>query len=233
MSLQVALMQEITSRLGLLEKSKLVLDSNQCQIRQIAAKEYFVAWQGSHGLAQVFDEEQNPLQTYAAIVQNRFYSALLEDGGLLQIAYHVRGDQVVNHRLCFFPCPITLTENDFVVGLGDAVVGLSLEEIGARWNHTCIVRFEFNQATMSEVHPAAHVTFCKACCRVPMVGPINAGAFINFVLTHFYPEQVSANPGLISHTTKVLQKTITSPQRNNLHFNLEAPLLATLLTTGA
>src|SRR5205823_7414283 len=51
------------------------------------------------------------IDQYVAWLRAGHYSALLFDGGLLQITYQVRGSQITGHRLAYIPCPYDLDQD--------------------------------------------------------------------------------------------------------------------------
>src|SRR5579864_5017938 len=48
------------------------------------------------------------LQEYRHFLGHREYTALLSDGALLQVSYSFDHEDVVAHRLCYYPCPLLL-----------------------------------------------------------------------------------------------------------------------------
>jgi hypothetical protein len=51
----------------------------------------------------------NIIDRYKKFIENRFYNFILFDGALIQIFYRFEMDKIVEHRLAYVPCPITLT----------------------------------------------------------------------------------------------------------------------------
>src|SRR5437773_1962450 len=45
---------------------------------------------------------------YRRIVRHQLYTCLLNDAGVLQLSYTFRNDDLVGHRLCYYPCPLQL-----------------------------------------------------------------------------------------------------------------------------
>jgi len=53
------------------------------------------------------------IDEYLWYLERRFFVVVLFDGSLLQITYRFERLVVKYHRLCFYPCPVTL-DNDIV-----------------------------------------------------------------------------------------------------------------------
>ncbi len=114
------------------------------------------------------------------------YSALLLDGGLLQLTYDVDGGQIMGHRLAYVPCPYKIDRSDLDSGepMSD-IVDLYLD------GHPVLrspIRFDFDPGAAKAGHPAVHLTFNSSDCRIACIAPLHPLRFVDFVFRHFYSE---------------------------------------------
>jgi hypothetical protein len=52
------------------------------------------------------------LHEYRSIIEKRLYHFLLCDGATFQFRYIIDHDQIIQHRLCYYPCPVRITSDD-------------------------------------------------------------------------------------------------------------------------
>ena len=106
------------------------------------------------------------------------------NGSLLQIADDVVGGQIVGHRLAYVPCPYDLDLELLDEGHGLADV-CDLYRGGDAVLRSPI-RFDYDPASASLHHPAAHMTLNTTDCRIACVAPLRALRFLDFVFRSFY-----------------------------------------------
>lgn len=118
---------------------------------------------------------------------------MLQDDALIQTSYDVRDDEVVAHRLCYYPCPFDLTEWDVgsAGGVLDAVEMLTDSVADGNDDLQLVrfqgpVRFGFDIRDRRPVHECSHLHLASADCRLPVFGPVSAGQFFRFLLRSFY-----------------------------------------------
>lgn len=126
-------------------------------------------------------------ELYEDQLTSQSYNALLPDGALLQLSYRLEADMVVRHRLCYLPSPYHAPyEEDPDVYIGSE---LFAEIVGEQYAIVPL-RFDFDrrpEAAVEGTHPVSHLTLGQyKNCRVPVSGPVSPGAFLDFVLSHFY-----------------------------------------------
>lgn len=164
----------------------IAIDMNKAVCLGQPDRKTLVTW-ASAGISTSFtDYEFATLNEYLQFIEARQFSALLFDGALLQISYTVhRDEEVVDHRLCWYPCPVHLTREDLEVA--------PIEEIVRSTPVTAMrcrgpVRFDFSPHQTKEGHSSSHLHVFQEGCRVPVKGPLDLYTFSNFVLSHFYPK---------------------------------------------
>lgn len=164
---------------GILAKSPLKDGVQVERVRFVpyGREEAFLISHGQPGIAQ-----------YLAWLRAGFYSAVLFDGSLIQLTYDVSANgKVVGHRLAYMPCPYDIDPDLFehgslldIIELYDGSTDIALRSQ---------LRFDFDPATSTLGHPAAHLTFNSPHCRIACIAPTHVMRFLAFVFQNYYPTQ--------------------------------------------
>jgi hypothetical protein len=175
---------------------------------------------------------------YRKFLLGRHYTCLMEDGGLIQISVDVKNNQVIGHRMCFYPCPLILPEglpiSDF-----DEVDFLFLQElenqieaIETRLDPSDVnlrlrspIRFDYNPDHATE--PPCHLHLSYPNIRVPVYSSLSLGHFVQFVLRHFYPA-AWADPSLTALTRWPIEqqtRSIRAQDEFELHVSCRHQIL--------
>ncbi|WJM17155.1 DUF2290 domain-containing protein [Microbacterium arborescens] len=178
-----------------------------------------VAWRSPTPLERFVDFADYPtVRTYRRWAVAGEYSALLNDGALLQMRYTVANGAVTSHRLAFVPCPyrvdpdLLLTES-----LSDII---ELHTAGPHDDVTMqsTIRFDYDPMASAPGHPAAHLTINAASCRIACEAPMTPAQFIRFVYQHFYPDLWLAHPALwAALPANDHLSTVTDDERHEPH----------------
>ena len=135
----------------------------------------------------VYESRTLSAEGYVAMMSGRAYSAVLNDGAMLQISLDFLGDDLVGQRLAYLPCPYELNPQvHWEFGTLDAIEYARLDEaqeVVLRGP----VRFDYDPESAAEGHPESHMTIGVDSCRIPITRPITLGHFVRFVFRHFYP----------------------------------------------
>lgn len=167
-----------------LQENGLALDRNQSDCFRLEDRKKRVTWKSSGISTPLTDHSFATVAEYIALVNNRQFSVMLFDGSLLQISYTIRGnDEVVEHRLCWYPCPIFFQPQDLELATIDEFV---LTTPNNKFNCRGPIRFDFSPHQTSKGHPSSHIHFFDDECRVPVRGPLDLRTFIIFVMDNFY-----------------------------------------------
>lgn len=104
---------EIETLVNQLLLNELALASRPIRARESAggAVISWVPFEGAPPRAAVPDFAT--LAEYRHALEFGEYSVVLFEGSLLQLSYVLQASKVVEHRLCFFPCPVLLTDEPF------------------------------------------------------------------------------------------------------------------------
>jgi len=170
--------------LGLLEGG-IAIDMNKAICLGQPEGKTLVTW-ASTGISTAFTDL--PFATvgeYLELVSARQFTVLLLDGALLQISYTVQGGDVIGHRLCWYPCPGEIREEDLELASIEEIVSCApIGDVKCRGP----IRFDFKAGEGTDGHSPSHLHLSEAECRIPVRGPLDLATFSTFVLRNFYPD---------------------------------------------
>lgn len=160
------------------------------------------------------------LEEYSFFLRHRQYSVALLDGGLLQVSYRFKRDEVVWHRLAYIPCPVTFTEEDLGgMPLADYLELLNAAELLRRLRLQTAVRFDYDPSNARPNHPASHATLNRTCCRIPVRAPLHLRAFVRFVFSNFYPSIWENEVCVHAIGSSALSACIDAADMGSIHFH--------------
>lgn len=176
-----------------------------------------VTWHAPGGFAVLSAQAFCSLDEYCEFVRKQHYSAVLQDGALVQMSYEFDGEDLTSHRLCFYPCPFDLDAGELaetpLLDLIDLYASCAQSEIRLRTP----IRFDYNPDNATADHSASHMHMLWSHCRCSVVAPLSVGHFIKFIFYHFYPEAWRAHPFLRELSQVTLDRTISVDQEKRLH----------------
>jgi hypothetical protein len=178
---------------------------------------------------------------YRRFILGNHYIALLVDGALLQISIDIRNNEVVGHRMCFYPCPILLPA-DFEILSFDDFDSLLIQEFES---HTEAIasdsdpqvvnlrlrtplRFDFAPDAAGPAEPASHVHLSDAATRLAVHAPLSVGHFVQFIFKHFYPEvwQDAALENLSRWPLRQMKRCVSTNDELILYLNCRHQIAA-------
>jgi hypothetical protein len=157
---------------------------------------------------------------YEDLVRERWYSAKLADGALIQISYIFVGNQIERHRLAFLPSPdLERFQTDPDLYTEDVIYA----DIVSPGVFPAPLRFDFDlraEVVRDIEHPASHCTVGQyKNCRIPVTSAISPRFFIEFILRNFYHTAhlkfADQLPGQSTHL--VFDKTISLNEMRGIH----------------
>lgn len=122
---------------------------------------------------------------YNAIVSHNNYHIQFADSGLLQMNYLFdECDNLIKHRLAYFPTPNEALPQDFNLDEEDVLIS----ELFKASRVFVPVRIDFDPTQWKEInHAKTHLTLGGyKNCRIPVSEPLGPKSFIQFVLSSFY-----------------------------------------------
>ncbi|GHT67968.1 hypothetical protein FACS1894110_14490 [Spirochaetia bacterium] len=157
---------------------------------------------------------------YTELCKTQTYNIKMLDGALIQMLYHFRNDDLISHRLAFFPSPVlTEFQNNPEIYIMEEVYA----EVIAKNVVPFPLRFDFDIKNSIDVqHPKSHLTLGQYMnCRIPVTAPLMPYHFIDFILRNFY------NTAFIRYSDKIPQVeanlftvTITNNEKELIYFNI-------------
>jgi len=216
-ALAAQIREEIVYGLNLLLSEDLVIDANNVVIVEAGGR-INICWATDPQLSYLYGDFAT-LDHYRAILLNRDYNILLADGSLVQLAYQIQGDEIVRHRLCYFPCPLFVESQEIVeYGLNDLIDLFRIDEFQSRFRLVSPIRFDFDADFLDDYHHYSHVTAIKNTCRIPAFGPLSVGHFLRFVLSYFYQSYFSNDEDFDELQAKFYSRTLFTPPGHELFF---------------
>jgi len=166
-----------------------------------------------------YSEGHATVEQYREWVIGSHYSAVLPDASLLQITYDVLGGEIAGHRLAYVPCPVIvdkdLIREEPLIDVVDSYLADGYAAVALR----SPLRFDFDPGAASERHPASHMTFNSADCRIACVAPMHPYQFLDLVFTSFYPTLRVAGQDWFDEGARraYRQRVITEEERAGVH----------------
>jgi hypothetical protein len=159
------------------------------------------------------------VEAYIALTDSRSYNLKLIDGGLLQFLYTFQKNNLVKHRLAFFPSPDLLEyQNNSEIYETDELYGDVLE----RNVVTVPLRFDYDpSAHVDYHHPISHLTIGQyKNCRIPVSGGITPFFFVNFILRAFYNTPFRKFCDELRDCKQTFTPTVTDLERRHLYISV-------------
>ena len=127
------------------------------------------------------------IDIYAELSIERVYCVKMIDGALLQLSYLFKKDNLLSHRLAFFPSPnLEQFQNNPEIYLEDEIYA----DIYAKNIVPFPIRFDYDASDEKHreiEHPKSHLTLGQyKNCRIPVSSPLMPYQFIDFILRNFY-----------------------------------------------
>jgi hypothetical protein len=196
-----------------------------------------LSWPQANGDGtRLTDHDYTSVNEYRLHFAQGHYTALLQDGGLIQASYDFSEAVLVGCRFCYYPCPILWPDDrdagdwDDLNDLLQSSMFAQIEDLerqdpsdGARPNGDdsrlrlrSPIRFDYAPKAHGPTEPASHAHIGGAEARIPVHAPLSFGQFLHFVIKHYYPEYSALIEAL---PMRFLDRTITFAEECSLHFN--------------
>ncbi len=156
---------------------------------------------------------------YCEWLESGAYSAVLFDGAILQISYDFDGNDLIGHRLAYYPCPFDVDTELLRTSPVLDVIWLYRGRDDERVRLRSPLRFDFDKGAQQAGHPAVHLTLLWDHCRWAVVAPISLGHFLRFIFRHFYPALWNAHDFIRQWPQELGERTITRTEEGALHIS--------------
>src|SRR5690554_4317847 len=161
------------------------VDQNFTAIRSSGSK-VDITFSGSEHISIALGDIEYA-EVYRELAEKRSYNMKLVDGALLQMMYRVEGNELLQHRLAFYPSPsLAPFQDDPDAYMRDEL----FIEIVQRKIVPFPLRFDFDAREGVHVdvtYPKSHLTLGDVeGCRIPVSAPVTPRWFVEFILRNFY-----------------------------------------------
>lgn len=158
---------------------------------------------------------------YEELLEAKCYNMKLLDGALVQLMYRFSGEEIISHRLSFFPSPyledyqsaLEIYESDQLYG---DVVRESIMPFPIRFD------FSVDENVYAEIyHARSHLTLGEfGHCRIPVSSPLLPVEFVSFIMRHFYFENRNEliNEQIYGMSKEAFGDTISNAEREVSYF---------------
>lgn len=160
-------------------------------------------------------------EVYSELERTHTYNLRMIDGALVQLMYRFNNDDLVAHRLAFFPSPfLEEFQNNPEIYLEDELFA----EVIMRNIVPFPLRFDFESSDEihQEVqHPKTHLTLGQyKNCRIPVSAPLTPYHFVSFILRNFYNTAYEKYCEGISSFPDVFNETMVGPEKRIVHMQI-------------
>jgi hypothetical protein len=160
-------------------------------------------------------------EIYAELARTKSFNIRMLDGALVQFLYTFSGNDLIAHRLAYFPSPDLETfQSEPDLYLDDEIFADILKKNIVPFP----VRFDFDASDEKHIdvrHPKSHLTLGQyQNCRIPMLAPLSPIVFIKFLLQHFYNTAYLVYEDRINLPLTYFQSCITANEKKTLHVSL-------------
>lgn len=159
-------------------------------------------------------------EMYTQLMEQKNYNFRMIDGALVSMLYRFKNNNLVSHRLSFFPSPDLETfQNEPELYWDDELYG----DIIDKRIVTVPIRFDFDndENTVKPIaHPISHFTLGQyEHCRIPVVAALTPYQFLMFITINFYHtgHQKFSNQFAVFHDC--FEATIFEEERELIHIH--------------
>ena len=188
-----ALCHRITAFGFTLLEAEFALDAKSHKINNLSKTEKSLMWVREDDSSLMIDNPSR-ISDYLSILQRQDYSYLMNDGGVIQIAFVYDSNCISQHRLLYHPCPFpidlheTYQTGDGPLPLVDFITERFLDEPDKNLLLRSPIRFDYAPTMAADFHPASHLTINDPSCHIPVRSPLGFDTFIKFIFENFYIE---------------------------------------------
>ena len=170
--------------------SSFIETSFQIEFNYVSDKNGVIRWEGFKNISFTLKNLSYD-ELYSECLKERAFNLKLIDGALIQFKYECNKNEIIRHRLTFYPNPNIERFQDDPEGFEDTHFGNRLfSEIYDRKVIVFPIRFDFDMDKSKYIehdHSFSHLTLGNyKNCRIPVAKPFTPNKFILFILRSFY-----------------------------------------------
>lgn len=184
------LRKEIDDLSIMLIKLGVGLAYNATVVEQVSSNRFIITWkpQNKYSYKRIKDI-YSTIEEYKLLLNDNNYTIILFDGSIIQVTYVIETNEIVEHRLAYYPCPFYFEEEEiFTKGIIDIIEEYSQDEIYDNIRLRSPIRFDYNISSIDD-HPKSHLHINDKNCRIPVYAPLSVGHFLNIIFKYFYKHQ--------------------------------------------
>ena len=158
-------------------------------------------------------------EIYRNMEESKNYNIKMLDGALIQMLYRFEGNELISHRLAFFPAPnLESFQNEPEIYEDDEIYA----DILGKNIVTFPIRFDYDPNNFEEIkHPKTHITLGQyKNCRIPISEPLTPELFMAFLLRNFYNTAFQKNINKFIMGSHRFPQTITDKEKSLLHLGI-------------
>ena len=156
-------------------------------------------------------------EMYSELLKRKHYNIKMIDGALISLLYRFQNNDIIAHRLSFFPAPnLEVFQNEPELYLEDDIY---LEFLDKRIV-TVPLRFDFDSgdAFIPVEHPKSHLTLGQyENCRIPVSSAVSPYQFMEFILRNFYHTAQNKSCIHLTKYTDKFEKSIVPEEESLIH----------------
>jgi len=157
-------------------------------------------------------------EIYDTLLNAEAYNLLMLDGAMIQLQYRFYRNELIQHRLAFFPSPsLEKFQNEPEIYLEDEIFA----DIVAKNIIPFPIRFDYDSCASANSpieHPPSHLTLGQyKNCRIPVSAPLSPYLFIEFILRNFYHTAFVKFVSSLRPNSIFFQQTLHSAERSVIH----------------
>lgn len=204
---------------------KLIESSFQVDYNWVSEKQGVVVWDKYRDIS--FTLRKQPYEDlYAQCINERAFNFKLLDGAIVQFMYTCSRNEILKHRLAFYPNPNSDKFQDDPENFESEHYGDELfAEVYEKRALVFPIRFDFDideKFYIEHDHSYSHLTLGNyKNCRVPVSKPITPNKFILFILRSFYFDKFKDHYSNDDFECKVeFDNLLTEEELKHLHISL-------------
>lgn len=149
---------------------------------------------------------------YYEMLKHRVFNFKMLDGALILMQYTFQKNDIIHHRLSFFPSPDLLDyqQNEALYLEDDIYLDILDRQIV-----TVPLRFDYDKEAAEIIeHPVSHLTIGQyKNCRIPVSSAISPDQFLDFIIRNFYHTAYRKYSNLLSRFKNQFPESILKEEK--------------------
>lgn len=207
------IIKDIQKTTNELREKGLIRDECGVTEKQTGANSFIISFSGKTDANSVMlDKHVSASHVMNILLQERQYTVLLYDKGIIQAEFCVDEGEVVKERLIFLKKHNRIwDQNEIVAADAEDEDWFADEE-----SVPIFLRIDYDPVSHVECdHPVSHLTLANnEACRIPVQDALSFSEFTRFVLLHFYGIKLEREKYWLEK-----ESTITTLERKMLHLS--------------